>query len=251
MMLDFFKLIELLLPHSLRQTSVLALLRVLVARQLQSLFAEYHVFRQKTKFEASVTPQVCSLQYAIERTFDVNCEITELDGLPTDFLVSIDRSTDLSSIRAFINKHKLAGKSYVFELGDTVFTATWKNYVDEDIVATYTAEWSDYEDEDDGIVTISCFISAFDSDNSKVYVYLASNKALASDILCNIVIKYNTNYEAGIGNVTFASGKVTATATVDVTLPDTASNLQLEVTLDPDSDDTYTYETLIGDSYHL
>lgn len=250
-MLDFFKLIELLLPHSMRKSTIMSLLQVLIAKQMQPLFADYHIFRQKTKFEASVTPQACFLEYAIERLFDVNCSISELDGYPTDFLVSIDRSTDLNAIRAFLDKHKLAGRSYVFELGDTIFTAKWSSYVDEDIVEVFTATWSEFVNEDDGIVTISSFISQFDSENNKVYVYFSSNKAVASDILCNIIVKYNTDYEAGTGNVTIASGSSTAMAIIDVSVPDTATNLQIEVELDPDSDETYTYETLIGDSYHL
>ena len=157
MKIDFNKLVELLLPTFLRRPRILAMLRVLVAKPLQQLFVKFHIWRLKSRYEASVSPQVISLIHAIERTFDCVAEITELDGKPYDFLVSIDRSADLNAIREFIDKHKLAGKSYIFKLGDAAFSVTWISYVDEYLVEEYTATWIEHIDAS-GIV---CNIRAF------------------------------------------------------------------------------------------
>lgn len=146
MKIDFHKLIELLLPTFLRSPRILALLRVLVAKPLQRLFVPFYIWRTKSRYESSVTPQVCSLIHAIERTFDCVAEITELDGKPYDFLVSIDRSADLNAIREFIDKHKLAGKSYIFRLGDAAFSATWLNHVDEHLIEEYATTWIEHVD---------------------------------------------------------------------------------------------------------
>lgn len=157
MKIDYNKLVELLLPTFLRRPRILALLRVLVAKPLQQLFVRFHIWRLQSRYEASVSPQVCSLIHAIERTFDCVAEITELDGKPYDFLVSIDRSADLNAIREFIDKHKLAGKSYIFQLGDAVFSVTWLNHVDEHLIEEYAAEWVDYIDSK----VMPCYVRIF------------------------------------------------------------------------------------------
>ena len=100
---DFNRLIELLLPTFLRKSKIVAILRALIATPLQHRHTEFNLFREMTNYEAAITPQVCSLTDAIERKFDVSCQITELDGKPYDFLVSIDRSADLNAIRDFLN----------------------------------------------------------------------------------------------------------------------------------------------------
>ncbi|HBX45566.1 hypothetical protein [Limibacterium fermenti] len=146
MRIDFYKLIEQLLPTFLRKDRILAFLRVLVAKPLQQLFVKFHLWRMKSRYEASVSPQVISLIHAIERTFDCVAELTELDGKPYDFLISIDRSTDLNAIREFIDKHKLAGKSYLFKLGDAAFSVTWLSHTDEHLIEEYSAEWTEYID---------------------------------------------------------------------------------------------------------
>ena len=154
MMEDFNRLVELLLPTFLRNSRIVAMLRALMATPLQNRHTDFHLFREKTRYEAAITPQVCSLSDAVQRKFDVSCEITELDGKPYDFLVSIDRSTDLNAIRDFLNRFSLAGKTFLFALGDTVHTAEWSEYVDENLVERYTASWLDYVSEHDGNVLV-------------------------------------------------------------------------------------------------
>lgn len=157
MKIDFYELVELLTPTFLRRSRLLSMLRVMVANPLQRLFVRFHLWRNKSRYEASVSPQVISLIHAIERTFDCVAEITELDGKPYDFLVSIDRSADLNAIREFIDRHKLAGKSYVFRLGDAAFSVTWLNHVDEHLVEEYSAEWIDHDD----VNGIECHLRCF------------------------------------------------------------------------------------------
>lgn len=242
MMLDFYKLAELILPNSLRNNKFLAFIRILVAMQMQALFAKYHLFRLRSKLDSSTTPQVCSLQYGVEQIFDVQCDIRALSGKPYDFLVSIDRSTDLNAIRAFVDKHKLAGKSFVFELGDISYSATWSNYVDENLVDAYSATWSNYVDEDDGVVIVS--VSSVRS-GTAWRIDVNSSRAVGLDLSIEVIISYrqNSQPQQQIGLVNLATGQSASSTILFAGTPTTSIISASEYTI---SDDIFEYQILNG-----
>lgn len=154
---DFRRLIELLLPTFLRKERLLAFLNVLIGTPLEQLYSNYVIWQERTKYDASITPQVCSLRHAIEKNYDVQCNIIELDGKPYDYLVEIDRSTDYNSIHTFLLKYGTAGKSFLFNLGDTTIDVTWTDFIEQNEITTYEAEWSNYVEFDDGDTPIDIF----------------------------------------------------------------------------------------------
>lgn len=154
---DFRRLIELLLPTFLRKERILAFLNVLIGTPLEQLYSNYVIWQERTKYDASITPQVCSLRHAIEQKYDVQCNIIELDGKPYDYLVEIDRSTDYNSIHTFLLKYGTAGKSFLFNLGDTAIDVTWTDFIEQNEITTYEAEWSNYIEFDDGDTPIDIF----------------------------------------------------------------------------------------------
>lgn len=245
MKIDFNKLIELLLPTFLRRPRLFALLRVLVSKPLQSLFSRFNIWRAKSRYEASVTPQACSLIHAVERTFDCVCDIQELDGKPYDFLVSIDRSTDLNAIREFIDKHKLAGKSYIFKLGDVNFVAEWFNYVHEDIIELYMAEWIMHVEEEDGINNINIRLLS-NMDNSWTVIATA-DKPVKSDLFISVSVVYRIPpngemHHGGDASVSLGFGETTVERPIALTLEPGALVSYTSIAF-PGSDEFYTYKT--------
>ena len=249
MKIDFNKLIELLLPTFLRRPRLFALLRTLISKPLQSIFSRFHIWRAKSRYEASVTPQVCSLIHAVERTFDCVCEISELDGKPYDFLVSIDRGTDLNAIREFIDKHKPAGKSYIFKLGDVNFVAEWLNYADEDIIELYIAEWDFYVNEDDGVNNIR--ISILKSVDNFWKVYAQADKPVKSDLFIAVSVAYrippNGNlHHGGDASISLNTGEQTKERTVLLT-EEPGAVITYTASVYPGKDDFYTYSIIGGE----
>lgn len=250
MKIDFNKLIELLLPTFLRRPRLFALLRTLISKPLQSIFSRFHIWRAKSRYEASVTMQVCSLTHAVERTFDCVCEIQELDGKPYDFLVSIDRSTDLNAIREFIDKHKLAGKSYIFKLGDVDFVAEWLNYVNEDIIELYIAEWDFYVEEDDGINNIRIFLG-MNADGNSWFVRATADRPVKSDLFIAVSVFYwvppNGHVShGGDGSLSLYIGETTNERQIMLT-GELGAIYSFSATVHPGSDKFYTYKTIGGE----
>ena len=256
MMEDFNRLVELLLPTFLRNIGIVAMLRALVATPLQNRHSEFHIFSEKTRYEAAITPQVCSLTDAVQRKFDVSAEITELDGKPYDYLVSIDRSSDLNAIRDFLNRFALAGKTFLFALGDTLYTAEWNEYVDENLIERYTAQWRDYIDEHDGNVLI------------RLHIYPEVNLTEAKiiyhvDALAESAVKSNIRI-AGVSikkgvfpyieywkefDITIPAGSDSAGMTFDVVNEDFERDLLIGI-FEPTSDSTYNlYSALYLNAY--
>lgn len=221
---DFNRLIELLLPTFLRQSKIVAMLRVLIGNPLQRRHTDYSLFRANTRYGASITPQVCSLRHAIERKYDVQCEIKELDGRPYDFLVEIDRSADLNAIRGLLTKFSLAGKTFLFALGDTVYSAEWSNYVNENLITTYSADWINYVDERDRNVSITVYIErTIDIANQSI----TSRLIAISDepVMSDITIKIFSYEEENIHNWT-------AWRVIDIKIPygDDSAEVDINVT---------------------
>lgn len=242
---DFNRLVELLLPTSIRQSKLIALLRALISTPLQKRFSDFNLFRFITGYESTVTPQVCSLIDAVQRRFDCVCDVAELDGKPYDFLVSIDRSTDLQAIKEFVDTHKLAGKSFVFELGDTAFTATWINYVNENLIELYSAEWIDYVSEDDGIIYIMPDVLKDVSSNSWIAKAYTS-APVASQLYIFVTVNYRTDSyhlaHAGSATVVVPTGQTTAETPIQLVAESEGKSLEIMASVSPQSDATYTYQ---------
>lgn len=249
---DFNRLIELLLPTYLRQNKLIALLRALIAMPMQRRFSDFNLLRAKSDYEATVTPQVCSLTDAVQRTFDCVCEITELNGKPYDFLVSIDRSTDLQAIKEFIDAHKLAGKSFVFELGDVVFTATWMNYTNENLIEVYSAEWSFYVDEDDGTNHITIYL--LQDINDVWRVRAEAEKPVASDLYIAVSIVYRVPpsgelHHGGDASISLPAGTTMNELTVSLAY-EPGAVISFTTFVFPNKDEVYTYTTNSGETWH-
>lgn len=246
MKIDFNKLIELLLPTFLRQPKTFALLRVLVAKQLQKIFSKFHVYRENSKYEAHVTPQLCSLVHAVERTFDCVCEIKELDGKAYDFLVEIDRSIDLNAIREFIDKHKLAGKSYVFKLGDTSFSATWVNHVDENLIELYSATWDDYVNEHDGIILVDLSLFKMQGfEDNKWMLAANADWNVASRVSVTVSVSYwngGLEHFAGGGTVVIEAGESHGEELITLNNSAYSTFTIRVVSVNPSSDNMYKYQ---------
>lgn len=253
MNIDYNKLIELLLPTFLRRPRLFALLRTLVSKPLQELFSQFHLWRVKSRYEASITPQVCSLIHAVKQTFDCVCEITELDGKPYDFLVEIDRSTDLNAIKEFINQHKLAGKSYIFKLGDVSFTALWINYANEDLVELYSAEWTMHVNEEDGVNRISISLHK-NFDNNAWIVRARADKPVKSILFISVSVVYRIPpngmiHHGGDASLSLAIGEQEQERQVSLT-DEPGAVISFTASVIPNRDDFYTYTVNGGETWH-
>lgn len=135
MNIDFNYLVEALLPTFLRKVKMLAFVRAVIAAEIQKLHREFKSYVALAKFKAHITPSVLDIELAVERLTGYRIEIQEKSGIPYDFFVAVDSATaDISAIRAVIESHKLAGKSFTFLEGAATYTATWQNfyYANED-----------------------------------------------------------------------------------------------------------------------
>lgn len=196
-MVDFDKLIELLLPTFLRKERVLNLLRVLIVEQVKKMSNEFQLWKFNADYDAAVTSQVCSLEAAIARNFDVTAYIKELDGRPYDFIVEFDRPADLSKISEFINRHKLAGKSFLFQTGESAYTARWVNYVYENIITAYTGKWIDYVNEDDCVIVVKAYLyQEIDYVNStfQTVLSLASERKMPAEVEFDFLLFKTDNF---------------------------------------------------------
>jgi len=154
MKVNMYKLIKLLLPTFLRGNMISELVRAMLL-QLEYAFNRFNTNVPDWLYKANTNASVQCLEHHIKRELDVDAVITELDGLPIDFLVTITGFVDENQLRVLIDTYKLAGKSYVFKVGSVAYTAEFTNYVCEDIREGWTAEFSDYVCEDDRICNIT------------------------------------------------------------------------------------------------
>jgi hypothetical protein len=102
---------------------------------------------------------VISLEHHAERELDVKVRITELDGKPFDFLVTVTGDiADEVRLRSLIDLYKLAGKSYTLKL-EYVYFSEFTDFACEDLTVTYTAEFTDFACEDNRRLMISATIT--------------------------------------------------------------------------------------------
>ncbi|MBN1987836.1 MAG: hypothetical protein JW783_00380 [Bacteroidales bacterium] len=143
-MINFLRLIRLLLPPSLRGGVLTEFVRVML-QPIVNLYYALLAYISRSRLYKSVTSQTCWLQYILERELGVKVSITELDGKPTDFLVQAAGVVDESRLIALVNKYKMAGRSFTLNQAGVDFTAEWSDYVcEKTLITTYIASWDDY-----------------------------------------------------------------------------------------------------------
>lgn len=185
MRIDLYKYIHNWLPLSMRHETVIEFLRALCSR-LPKAHNDFELYAQKAKYKAKANASVISLEHHIAREFDVKTKITELDGKPTDFLVSIDGYVDEYELSAFIDRWKLAGKSYVFRQGEVKLSASWIDHVCEDIREVWVAKFVDHVCEKERKVYIWAVTMPSEAIPDKTWLIQFTS---SSPVLTNITVK--------------------------------------------------------------
>ena len=149
MKINLQKYIADLLPTGLRRLGNIEFIRSLL-QQVASVYGGFNRQVSDWLYKAHADASVLSLQHHIRREFDVDAAITELNGKPLDFLVTVTGAVDENALRAFIDKYKLAGKSFSFVTGNVSYTAEWLNHQCEIVLnenAINISRGYDYEGE--------------------------------------------------------------------------------------------------------
>jgi hypothetical protein len=143
MRVDLLKLIQYLLLPSLRKPKAVEFIRSLVSQATEA-HNDFELSGYDRMYRANANASVISLEHHIKREFDARAVITNLDGKPTDFLVTVDGNVDEARLRALIDRYKLAGRSYVFKIQDVTFTSKFVDYVCENMKVAYTSKFVDH-----------------------------------------------------------------------------------------------------------
>jgi len=169
MKVNLYKLIRMLLPTFLRSNKISELIRAILLQLEYSL----NLFNRKVpdwKYRSNTNASVIALEHHIKRELDVDAIITELEGKPIDFLVTVNGFVDENRLRSLIENYKLGGKSYVFQVGNEEFTAEFTNFVCE---SYYT----------DNLITLNDWVT-----DKKLKVL--SEVAVKSDIIVKLRVLY-------------------------------------------------------------
>lgn len=175
MNIDYSKLVQLLLPTFLRKTFLVEFFRPL-AVELQNLHSQFNLWLNDARYKANANASVVALTHLIQRELDVLVSIEEMDGKPTDFKVTVSGTVGEQRLRSLINQYKIAGRSFIFRIGNVAYSCGFINHVCEDITILYFVDFTDYACEDDGGVEISGYITdsdAFFSASRNVYSELS------------------------------------------------------------------------------
>lgn len=245
MIIDYHTLSELLTPSFLRKDRWMALTRALFVRQIQRLHTAWLVWSTDSRYRASVTPQVISLEHMAERNLDCRIRIDELDGKPYDFLVNVEGNPDMAKLTRLLNTYKLAGKSYVYEMvGPVGYSCFFLNHVEEDIEEKYACEFIDHVAEDERTVKIWVYLFA-DMNNNQWNVIARASKEVKSDITVSGKVQRKSDGYISLVDtyhVLIKTGASEGEAPVYIT-DSTVGGLFLETrTILPGKDDYYDYE---------
>lgn len=239
MQINIFKLIRNSLITFTRDIKIVELIRVITS-QAEVTFNEFNLLVPDWKYKINANSSVLSLQHHIKRELDVDAVITELDGKPIDFLVTITGFVDENRLRVLINDYKLAGKSYVFKVGSVVYSAVFTNYLCEDIIEIFTANFTDYICESDGIITIES--EAYFYTDGKWHVSLRSSSNVQSTIHVSGAVLLTTS--GAPYPVPFAGDILVGTSRTDVIIGTYSDALTMSASINvitPSSDDYYEY----------
>ena len=132
MKINLRKLIADLLLTFVRDNRLIELIRVLTS-QAETAFNQFNLQVPDWLYKINANASVISLQHHIKRELDVDAVITELDGKPIDFLVSVTGFVDEQRLKALIDSFKLSGQSYVFKVGNEIYTDKFGNWYCESL----------------------------------------------------------------------------------------------------------------------
>jgi hypothetical protein len=130
MQVNWYKYVLQVLPTRLRTRLFFEFAKTFIW-QIPGIEARVMAWFDDARFRASMNASVMSLQKLIERYLGVQAVITELDGKPTDFKVSIQGLVDEARMKALVDGYKLAGKSYLFESAAIGYECEWTGHVCE------------------------------------------------------------------------------------------------------------------------
>ena len=130
MKVNLYTLVRILLPTFLRSNKNCEFVRAMIM-QIEYSFNLFNSKVPDWMYKSNTNASVLYLEHHIKRELDVDAVITELDGKPIDFLVTITGFVDENRLRSLIESYKLGGKSYVFKVGNEKFAAEFTNFVCE------------------------------------------------------------------------------------------------------------------------
>lgn len=141
--MNWGRYIALLIPIRLRQRRLVELIKVLVG-QLMVIVYNLSTQIEYLRLKKCTTWQTLWIQKIVEYELNVMCNITELNGLPFDFMVTTSVAVDEQRLAAIVNRYKLPGRSFTLSQADVVFSAKWADHVCElDGTVVYSAKWAD------------------------------------------------------------------------------------------------------------
>ena len=128
MNINSYKLIKLLLPSFLRGNIITEFIRVMLL-QLEKSYNAFNANVPDWLYKANANASVQSLTHHIKRELDIDVLITELDGKPFDFMVTVNGFVDEKVLKILLDAYILAGRSYTFENSEISYTCEFINHV--------------------------------------------------------------------------------------------------------------------------
>ncbi|MDR1370949.1 MAG: hypothetical protein LBJ72_12630 [Dysgonamonadaceae bacterium] len=247
MRVDLLKFIQDWLFSMFRKPGIIEFIRSLLL-EVPKAHNSFELFSYDAKYKANANASVISLEHHINREFDVKAKITELDGKPIDFLVTVTGTVDEVRLRSLIDKYKLAGKSYVFKIGEVIYTAGFINFECENIIEAYTVEFNDHVCEEDNEVYFTVTILPTENSGAanehKWQVKVNSTKPVRGDLRLDIWVPFiysDGQDRLAITSVFLSSGENEAYA--DLSLYETeVTFLGWEIhSITPNHDSYYNY----------
>ena len=130
MQINSYKLINQLLPTFMRGDRITEFIRVMLL-QLEKSYNAFNANLPDWMYKANANASVISLIHHVKRELDVDILITELDGSPIDFLVTVQGFVDYGQLSKLLDTYALAGKSYIYESGEPFYSGLFINHVCE------------------------------------------------------------------------------------------------------------------------
>ncbi len=243
MNIDWYKYTLQILPPGLRNRRLFEFARTLIW-QLPTVNSELTAWFNDARFRASMNASVMCLQKLLERYLGVKAAITELDGKPADFLVSIQGTVDEARVKAIIDRYKLAGKTYVFQSSSIAHTLVFTDWVCEEYTEVITVIFVDYVCEDDRIVPVSVQISGVTESYASIFAFcqvpVHSNLSISGTIYG--INPNNENFIAGYFNIHIAQGRNSGNTDAFITAIAGSTYFIDGAEIDPQWDAMYIYE---------
>lgn len=247
MRINLLKLIQDLLLPILRKKKVVEFLRSMLL-EVPKASNEFELLSDDLRYKANADASVISLEHHINREFDVKAKITELDGRPIDFLVTIIGNVDEIRLRSLIDSYKLSGKSYTFKVGEAKYFSEFINHQCEDIKEVWTIKYSDHQCEIVEFVFLTTELLLADNPNeegSKWIVKTTSSLPVKSDLRIQVGLDYtdSTGKTGHVGNGVILYTNTTETSGY-VPIRDTnISNVSFTLySIYPEKDNYYEYK---------